>query len=190
MAGWGGARSRSGPPPDPNSDRSERRGIPAGLIRLPASGYKYRPKRFPLPKYTVYYTYKDEDGKVVREVDAAATEQWAKREEQLWRELWRLPQAVAWHMPQYQYLHLTVAMYVRQFVICENPDAKAADRTTLQRYADTLGLTPQGLKLNGWIIVDDADVEPESKRAASGGAALSGKVIPFPDPRDEWESMQ
>ena len=189
MAGWGGARSRSGPPPDPNSDRSERRGIPAGLIRLPASGYKYRPKKFPLAEYEVRRPVRDGDS-VMLVRDDEATAEWARREQELWRQLWKLPQAVAWHMPQNRYLELTVALYCRQIRLCETPEAKSADRTTLQRYADTLGLTPQGLKLNGWIIVDDADVEPESKRAASGGAALSGKVIPFPDPRDEWESMQ
>ena len=185
MAGWGGARSRSGPPPDPNSGRSERRGIAAGLVQLPASGYKYRPKRFPLARYEVMRAYKDPDGGTMLVLDEEATNAWAKREQELWRQLWKLPQAVAWHMPQYRYLELTVALYCRQVRLCETPDAKSADRTTLQRYADTLGLTPQGLKLNGWLIVDDADVKPETTRKKP-----ADNVIPFPDPRDEWEQLQ
>ena len=185
MAGWGGARSRSGPAPDPNSERSERRGIPAGLIRLPASGYKYRPKKFPLATYEVMRPVKDPDGGTMLVLDEEATKAWAKREQELWRQLWKLPQAVAWHMPQNRYLELTVALYCRQVRLCETSEAKSADRTTLQRYADTLGLTPQGLKLNGWIIVDDADVKPETTRKKP-----ADNVIPFPDPRDEWEQMQ
>lgn len=88
-------------------------------------------------------------------------------------DLWKLPQAIAWHMPKYRYLFNTVALYCRQFVLCETADAKAADRATLARYADTIGLTPQGLRLNGWTIVDDEEKQP--KQAASS----SGKVIPF-----------
>ena len=185
MAGWGGARSRSGPAPDPNSERSERRGIPAGLLRLPASGYKYRPKKFPLARYEVTRPVKDSDGSVMLVLDEEATAAWAKREQELWRQLWKLPQAVAWHMPQNRYLELTVALYCRQVRLCETSEAKSADRTTLQRYADTLGLTPQGLKLNGWLIVDDADVKPETTRKKP-----ADNVIPFPDPRDEWEQLQ
>lgn len=187
MAGWGGARSRSGPSPDPNSARSEARGIAAGLVRLPASGYKYRPKKFPLPAYDVMYPCKDDDGNFRMEVDVEASEDWRKREEQLWRQLWKLPQAVAWHMPQYAYMEMTVAMYCRQYRLCETAAAKASDRATLQRYADTLGLTPQGLKLNGWVIVDDK-VEKRGK-AKEHDSGEHSNVIDFPDPRDEWENL-
>ena len=66
----------------------------------------------------------------------------------------------------------TIALYVRQFVLCESSEAKAADRATLARYADTIGLTPQGLRLNGWTIVDDECEPPKPSRS-------SAKVIPF-----------
>lgn len=39
----GGARPRSGPPPDPRSGRSDARGISAELRVLPASGYTGKP---------------------------------------------------------------------------------------------------------------------------------------------------
>ena len=88
---------------------------------------------------------------------------------------------MAWSRPQYKYLQHMVALYVRQYVLCESSDAKAADRTTLCRYADSIGLTPQGLRLNGWRIVADEKPQPHRK---------SAKIVDFPDPRDEWQSMQ
>lgn len=108
--------------------------------------------------------------------DPSQEERWNRREREVWNELWRYPQGFAWSRPQYKYLQHIVALYVRQYVLCESPDAKAADRATLCRYADSIGLTPQGLRLNGWRIVAD---EPKPARARK-----SAKVVPFPDPRD------
>lgn len=172
MAGHGGARTRSGPMPDPTSERSDLRGLGADIVPLSSKGYHYKPKAFPLSEWVVFDVWKDEDG-IHKERNEAATDAWNSRERALWRDLWKLPQAIAWHMPKYRYLFNTVALYCRQFVLCETADAKAADRATLARYADTIGLTPQGLRLNGWTIVDDEEKQP--KQAASS----SGKVIPF-----------
>ena len=41
----GGARPRSGPPPDPRSGRSDARGISSELRVLPAAGYAGKPRR-------------------------------------------------------------------------------------------------------------------------------------------------
>ena len=174
----GGARARSGPAFDPNSERSERMG--RSLLPLDAKGYRYKPRAFPLSRYIIWDSYKDEDG-FHKEKDKDSTEAWNEREQQLWRELWKLPQAIAWHMPEYAYLFNTVALYCRQFVICESPDAKAADRSTLQRYADTIGLTPQGLRLNGWKIVDQ-QTKPKSSPKDS-------KVVQFPSARDRFTDI-
>jgi hypothetical protein len=170
----GGARARSGPSFDPNSERSERLG--RSLFSLSAAGYKHRPKRFPLSTYFVFDIWKDDDG-FHKEKNESLTDRWNNRETELWRELWKLPQAIAWHMPEFAYLQNTVALYVRQFVICESPDAKAADRSTLQRYADTIGLTPQGLRLNGWAIVDDSE-RRVNKRASDS------KIVRLPSARE------
>jgi hypothetical protein len=116
-----------------------------------------------------------------KERDADSTEQWNRRERELWGELWKLPQAIAWHMPEFAYLFNTVALYCRQFVICESPDAKAADRSTLQRYADTIGLTPQGLKLNGWQIVDDEPKKPAKTK--------DSKIVRFPSARERFADI-
>lgn len=178
----GGARARSGPMPDLQSARSDARGIAQDAVMLPASGYKYRPVKFPLAAYQVMDVWKDEDG-LHREVDQSASEKWAAREFQLWKELWKLPQAVAWHMPQYSYLIGTVALYVRQFVICESPDAKAADRTVLQRYADTIGLTPQGLKLNNWRIYDDK-AEKKAEKLSN-----DSKIVDFQSAKERYRQL-
>src|SRR5438105_9161569 len=61
-----------GPPPKPDSQR-RRRNLPMGgsFTYLPASGRKGKPPPWPLPAPTT-------------------------RELEVWRRLWRLPQAVAW----------------------------------------------------------------------------------------------
>lgn len=163
----GGARASAGRMPDPASEAFQQRA--SGLFSLPAAGYKRPHPKFPLPRYEI---------KDAPELE----EQWNRRETEVWNELWRYPQGFAWSRPQFQYLQNLVALYVRQYVLCESSNARAADRTTLCRYADSIGLTPQGLRINGWRIVAD-----EPKRSPS---RKSPKIVEFPDPRDEWQSMQ
>lgn len=98
-------------------------------------------------------------------------------------ELGKLPQAIAWHMPECAYLFNTVALYVRQFRLCESGEAKAADRATLQRYADTIGLTPQGLKMNGWRIVDF------EKKPSGVESVDSSKIVRFQSARERFAQM-
>lgn len=163
----GGARANAGRMPDPASEAFQQRA--GGLFALPADGYRKPHPKFPLPRYEI----RD---------DEVAEDRWNRRENEVWNELWRYPQGFAWSRPQYKYLQHTVALYVRQYVLCESPEAKAADRTTLCRYADSIGLTPQGLRINGWRIVADETAEKPRRKSA--------KIIAFPDPRDEWQSMQ
>lgn len=175
----GGARAKAGRMPDPASESFQQRA--AGLFALPAEGYKRPHPKFPLPRYEVWDIWRDDEG-THRDLDKEATERWNDREREVWNDLWRYPQGFAWSRPQYRYLQHIVALYVRQYVLCETSDAKAADRTTLCRYADSIGLTPQGLRINGWRIVADEHTDaPRGK---------SAKIIAFPDPRDEWQSMQ
>lgn len=165
----GGARARSGPAYDPTSERSERLGRSGGgAYTLDANGYRYKPPRFPLGTYLLD--------------DETATERWHEREAEVWRALWKLPQAIAWHDPCFAYLQGTVALYARQYVICESSSSSASDRATLARYADTIGLTPQGLKLNGWRIVPhEAKTGKKSRKTKN--------VIAFPSARERFEEM-
>jgi hypothetical protein len=154
----GGARNRSGPPLDPNSGRSDKLGVK--LTALPAEGYRGEVPEFPLPKVDVYYEY-FEDKKKVRELDEGATEARWEREVALWEWAWSTPQAAAWSLAPWRW-H-SVAMWVRTSALCESSDATAADKNSLHRFADQIGMTPAGLKENGWAIAVD-EVAP--KRAA------------------------
>ena len=155
----GGARNRSGPQADPSSARSERRGV--SLTALPAAGYDGDVPVWPLPKRIVWHEW-FEDKKKVRENDEAATEQVHERELELWEWAWRTPQASAWALPSESWRLHSIAMWVRTYVLCESSEATAADKGSLHRFADQIGLTPAGLKENGWAIAAD---EIGAKRA-------------------------
>lgn len=131
-----GGHARSGPRPDPNSLNSQRKGLSYGT--LPAEGYQGEPPEWPLPAST-------------------------PRELEVWREVWRTPQAVAWSVQPWR--HHPVALWVRWTVRMEAPDAPAALATATMRQADAIGLTPAGLKENGWTIG-----EPAETPSASGSA--------------------
>lgn len=140
----GGARNRSGPQSDPKSLRSAQRGFT--LTLLPNEGYSGDAPEFPLPMST-------------------------DRELTLWAQVWTYPQACEWAVEPWRWN--TVAMWVRTFVICEGAEATAADKSSLHRFADQIGLTPAGLKENGWAIAaievgkTPAAPEPEQKPQAS-----------------------
>jgi hypothetical protein len=121
----GGARNRSGPPADPLSGRSDRRGF--SLQALPAKGFTGRVPKFPLPEPT-------------------------ERELEVWKWAWRTPQACAWSQPGEVWRHRAVAMWVRVSVACEAPDASASLLAQVHRFADQVGLTTAGLAEMGWKI--------------------------------------
>lgn len=134
----GGARNRSGPAPDPTSGRSERRGFK--LTALPSEGYQDPAPKFPLPRMS--------------RGDEAATRRYRAREIQVWEQVWKTPQACAWAMETWR--HDVVAEYCRLKTVVEmEPDANASLVSQLHRYRDQIGLTPAGLKDNGWAIATD-----------------------------------
>ena len=151
----GGPRNRSGPQPDPRSARSEGRGL--SFDQLPAEGYDGPAPEFPLPPREVFYLVPDSREKIY---DEAATETIRERELEVWGWVWRTPQADAWSREPWR--HLTVAMWVRTFVVCEGSEATAADKGSLHRFADQIGLTPAGLRENGWTIVAAPAVQPST----------------------------
>lgn len=159
----GGARNRSGPAADPRSERSEKRGYK--LTALPSEGYSGEVPEYPLGKTSVYLTYY-EDKKPVKELDEGETEFRWERELELWAWAWTSPQACAWSMQPWRW-H-SVAMWVRTAVVCESSAATAADKNSLHRFADQIGLTPAGLKENGWAIAED---EVGARRAEFAPAA-------------------
>jgi hypothetical protein len=140
----GGSRNRSGPPIDPNSGRSEARGIT--LDTLPAAGYDGDAPDFPLPDLSV-------------------------RESEVWAEAWRSPQAAAWAREPWR--HRTVALWVRWSVRMEAEDASAALGNVVVRFADQIGMTPAGLRENGWQI---AAVDTDKAAAAPARRGSSSRT--------------
>jgi hypothetical protein len=65
-------------------------------------------------------------------------------------------------------------MWVRWSVRMEAEDASAALGNVVIRYADQIGLTPAGLKENGWKIAEDKLAEKrQEKREPAGRRAGS-----------------
>jgi hypothetical protein len=145
-----GGHAQSGPPPDPNSLKSAKRGL--SLAALPAEGYQGDIPPFPLPKIKVFEIY-FEDKQRVKEFDAETTAARYEREVELWAQTWRTPQAEAWAREPWRWQ--TIAMYVRTMVVCESGEATAADKNSVHRFADQIGMTPAGLAYNGWKIAAD-----------------------------------
>lgn len=159
----GGARNRSGPKPDERSGRSDARGY--SLKALPAEGYDGEVPAFPLPSRTVL-RWEFEDKRRFQVVDSDATQAVRERELELWEWAWRTPQACAWSMPSERWRVMTVALWVRTFVICEGSDATAADKGSLHRFADQIGLTTAGLAEMGWKVAVDEVAAKGAERAA------------------------
>jgi len=146
----GGARSRSGPAPDPNALRRDRKTDPEWTI-LPAEGYQGPVVEHPLPANPIFDTYIAE-GVKVKELDEVATATFYERELGLWANLWRRPQAVMWAKLGLEY---EVAAYVRTYLQSNEPDAVAGMKTAALRMAAELGLSLPGMHSLRWKIADD-----------------------------------
>lgn len=171
----GGARNRSGPAADPNSLRSAKKSV--ALTPLPSGGYDGEPPRFPLMTFTVR-RWEQEDKRRYQVTDVEATEEFRQREVALWEQVWTFPQAVAWAREPWRWQ--AIAMWVRTAVVCESSDATAADKGAIHRFADQIGLTPAGLKENGWVIAHDETAEKREARSATKKASARDrmKVVP------------
>ncbi|MEU4399767.1 hypothetical protein [Micromonospora orduensis] len=125
----GGARTNSGPAPDPTALRRER---DAGeWTVLPAEGRPGDAPEWPLV------------GRCARELD-------------LWDRLWAKPQALMWERLGQE---LEVALYVRNLALAEQPGAPVNLGTLVRQMADSLGLTTPGLRNNRWRITRDEVTE-------------------------------
>jgi hypothetical protein len=133
----GGARTRSGPPPDPTALRRERDSN--DWVKLPAAGRTGRTPPWPL-------------------VDPEP------RELHLWRGLWRKPQALMWaDLGQ----EVEVALYVRRLCEAEVHESATNLSTLVRQLADSLGLTTPGLRAARWTIVDEEPIEQRTTAPAA-----------------------
>lgn len=126
----GGARSRSGPPPDPNALRRSRKSDPA-WTKISAAGRGDVPAPvWPLVEPSV-------------------------RELELWEAWWAEPVAALWE--ESHALHY-VAFTVRMFAEAEQPKARTEDRKSLNQMMANLYLTPDS-QLRARILIVDEDEE-------------------------------
>jgi hypothetical protein len=133
-----GGHAASGPPPDPNALRRNRPSDQAGWTTLPAEG-----RQGPVPDWPLVSP--------------------ADRELDLWEKVWSLPQAVMWEAMGQQD---EVAMYVRCFVEAERIDGRIDIKKLARQYADSLGLSTQGMLRNRWKIAPVAEVVVLEAQAA------------------------
>lgn len=164
----GGPRAHSGPAPDPNSGRSASRRL--DFQALPAEGYEGPIPDFPLDPIVLFSEHFEDGGKV-READHDASIDFHSREGVVWTEAWRSPQGAAWATESWRWP--IVAEYCRLKVTVElDPGSNASLVGQLHRYREQIGLTPAGLRLNGWQIARDevgARREKSPKSETSGG---------------------
>ena len=147
----GGARARSGPVADPSSGRSAARGL--NFQALPSEGYRGPIPDFPLDPIVLFDEH-FKDGAKVREVDEGASADFHSREGMVWVEAWRSPQGAAWAVESWRWP--VIGEYCRLKVAVElDPGANAALVGQLHRYREQIGLTPAGLRLNGWQVARD-----------------------------------
>lgn len=136
----GGARARSGPPPDPDAltfNEGEWTVLPAAGRRGPAPGWPLSV----LPDELEFL---------------------ADREAELWVSEWARPQAVMWER---QGQELEVALYVRSMVAAEMPGATVAARTLVRQQMEALGISIPGLLRNRWKIETSSTVsKPKESR--------------------------
>lgn len=160
----GGARMRSGPAPDPNALRRDRKDD-AGWTILPSEGFQGDVPEFPLPRAVQFESY-FEDGKKVTEPDAAATLQVWEAETELWGQLWRKPQAAMWAKLSMEY---EVAAYVRAFIESVRSEASAGLKTAVLRMSAEIGLSLPGMHSFRWKFSED---QVAAKREAASLAPV------------------
>ena len=137
----GGSRRNSGPAPDPNALRRDRRDD-AEWVSLPLDGFQGDLPEWPLP--------------------AAPSSD----EAEMWARLWRRPQAVMWDRLK---MHDDIAAYVRAFLESVEPGAPASIKTAVLRMAGEIGLSLPGMHSLRWKFVEDELKERREERARSVG---------------------
>lgn len=175
-----------GPPPNPNARRRNAR--PARTL-LPAEGRKGAAPKWPLlPNLTLRAKLQVaqaviDDLEEREELTAAESRRLTAAQEkvailtvqiadvetvelEMWKQLWRLPQAVAWQRLKW---HRDVAQYVRWKCLAEWGDLDAGREA--RQWSDRIGLSPMSLLRLQWEIAADETAEQRTARATPAAAA-------------------
>lgn len=164
----------TGLPPNPNAVRRNHR---PGMVTLPSEGYTGRLPKWPLPNNPrlaarVGLLEADieqleelelEEGKLSRTqatkltrtrerlaIAVAEKDAMVSTEKELWRKLWRTPQAAEWIRLKWD---REVALYVRHQAAAEIGSMEDSKEARLR--AKALGLTPDGMRSLMWTIAVD-----------------------------------
>lgn len=152
----GGARTKSGPPPDPNALRRDRKSD-AGWTVLPVAGRTGAAPEWPLTE-------------------------WTRREEVLWSSFWSKPQAILWERNAQVF---EVALHIRCFAEAEKPDAATSLRTLVRQQADALLLTiPAMLSARVKLSSDDLAEKRQASKPAVRPASSRSRLRRVPDASD------
>jgi hypothetical protein len=191
-----------GPPPKPD-DQRRRRNATVATTKLPAEGRKGSAPRWPLIPDVVMSARRElaaakveetrdkineaEDegkptGTLERRLDQALERltildrqlaEQKKLEASLWRDLWKLPQAVQWE--RLGWLR-DVAQYVRHKVLAELGDLDSAKEA--RQWSDRLGLSPMAmLRLRWEVVTDEVSQKREEKKAPAATPRRRLKVV-------------
>ena len=162
----GGARPRAGRPADPNSERTRKAAASGSTTAapvafsptaLPSEGHRGRAPAFPLPLIKRFGL----DG-----VNQADTKSFRSREIAIWREVWKTPQAAAWSREPWRWP--TIGEFCRVKAAVElDAGGNAALVSRLREYRNEVGLSPDGLKMNGWAIAPNQVALQAAKKAAA-----------------------
>jgi len=187
-----------GPPPKDASYR-RRQNPTVAMTRLPAEGRKGKAPSWPLIPDVVMSVRRDlaearvehlqnerrslidegeSTGMVDRKIDAALEKMTilerqlgaqAGLEAELWRDLWKLPQAVEWERQGWL---RDVAQYVRFKVLAELGEIDAAKEARM--WSDRLGLNPMAMLRLRWEVARDEVAAKRAERdSAPAGEAAS-----------------
>lgn len=143
----GGARNRSGPPPDPNALHRDKDA--KDWVTLPEA------REGAVPEWPL------------------ATKPSAA-ERDLWEKVWKKPQAVMWEL---QGQEDEVALYVRKFVEASRPKSPSTIVTAQRQMADSLGLTNPGLRFNKWRMGGAATPEAVKDQPATVSSRERFRVV-------------
>lgn len=148
----GGARVNSGPPPDPNALRRNRKDDKAGWIHLPSEGRMKPAPEWPLPPVVLPSSSDSDEAETWRmEI--------AERELELWADMWSRPQAVMWEKLR---CADRVALYVRLQVLGERTGDKEK-LSEARMIGDRLGLDPASMLRLRWKVATDELAERRSQ---------------------------
>ena len=143
----GGARTRSGPAPDPAALRRER-DVGEWTI-LPVEGRQGATPAWPLTAQTI-------------------------READLWEGLWGKPQALMWERYGQE---VEVALYVRRLAEAEELGSAVVLSTLVRQLSDSLGLTTPGMRANRWRIAAEETPAAAGPRRMGGSSARSRLTV-------------